>query len=636
MQDHLLSAFTTGTHNKLKDEVIPKDAASASTNWITKDGRIKLAYGKALLGAEGSAGQIYGEIFGYKVDGTKVHWRKTGTKIQYYDGSTWVDVVTGLSATDYTFSNYSSLAGTYTFAFGRDGIYAFHNANPTSYLSLYDSTKNFKGYGFIDKGRTILWNRTEDKTGLYGSYIDRQDATVYTTVSNENVGTGDGSDTTFNGTLAFKAGGATRSCFGVVIKCTDVSGEQFTDNYDGTLTGSAGGTGTINYVTGAWAVTFVTVPAASANNIKADYRWLSFNTKSVTDFTKSSTRVAGEGFVFPQDEGGDAIVTVHIGQDGAYYSLKAQSAYRLYLSDDDTTGTNEVYRRDIGVPSLRSAISTGKGIVFINTASADNPQLTILAKNQVTDSVEPVVLFPQFKFEDFTYSDATLATTDTYVLVSCRTSTASKNDAILLCDLTANTVDTTTGYVRTFVKDSGILYGGSSLTESVYKLYNGFDDDGVVLTNSWTSKGEIFSTDRLKKISWLRLKGRIAPDQSYAVYVNYDDAGAQLVGTIRGDAAYVDYNDNSQTIGSSMIGGEELGGGVVTNVYRYFTALKLKSPKFRKRTITFEALGIGYVDIDMIEDHRVFTFENKLPSRYRVKQNVSLDGTTTDVSTPEF
>lgn len=41
--------------------------------------------------------------------------------------------------------------------------------------------------------------------------------------------------------------------------------ETFTDNGDGTLTGSAGGTGTINYTTGAWTLTFNAVVAANTN-----------------------------------------------------------------------------------------------------------------------------------------------------------------------------------------------------------------------------------------------------------------------------------------------------------------------------------------------------------------------------------
>jgi len=389
MANSEINLFKSGVHNLLNAEIIPKDASQDAQNWYTQDGVIKLIPGKAPVGSAGSVGFITGEIFGYKVDGSTVHWRKAGTKIQYFDGTTWQDTITGLTAdADYTFTNYSSLAGTFTFAFGVDGIYKMHNANPASYNSMYNASINFKGFAFIDRGRTILWNRTEDKTGLYGSYVDNQRAVsgstgVYTSVTGE-------ATSSLTGTLAFKTGNPTRNCFNVQITLTG-SGEVYTDNYDGTLTGSLGGTGTINYITGAYTLSNSGVGTAS-------YQWEDSNIRGITDFRKSNPRVAGEGFQFPQDEGGDPIMSVLVGQDGAYYSIKKSSAYRLYLEADDTNATNEVYRKELGLSSLRGAISTGKGIVFMNTANPEKPEMTILQKNITGDNIEPVVLFPHFKF----------------------------------------------------------------------------------------------------------------------------------------------------------------------------------------------------------------------------------------------
>lgn len=633
MPDHEISPFVHGVHNVAPDELIPNDAAQDANNWYTQDGRIKLIPGRLRIGTEGAVGTIQGEIFGYKIDGTKVHWRKTSAgKIQYYDGSAWQDVVTGLSTSaDYTFANYSSLAGTFTYAFGADGIYKFHNAVPTSYNSMYAAAKNFKGYALIDRGRTILWNRSEpskDTTGLYGSYIDRQDSTVYTSVSGE-------ATTSLTGTLAFKAGAATRNCFGVTITIT-ASGEVYTDNYLGVLTGSLGGTGTINYISGAYTLSNAGVGTAS-------YQWEDSNAKGITDFTHSATRAAGEGFVFPQDEGGDAIQRVLIGQDGAYYSLKKQSAYRLEIADDDTaTGTsNLVYRRNMGVPSHMGGCSTQKGIVFMNTANPERPELTILQRNPIGGEVEPTILFPHFKFSNYTYDDCTIDTFERYILVFCRTATATANDTILLCDLAQGTVDITSFNGRTSVSDGGYLYIGSSITRTVYRLYDGFDDDGVAISNYWIGKGDQLTPGKrqpgrgLKKSRKLRLKGRIDFNQSYEVYVSYDDAGFQLVGTVRGDGSYVD-NTQPEEVGASLIGGPQVGADVLTTVFPYFVELKIKAPKFRKRTIKYIAKGIGYVDIELQVDHNITVFEDRIPSRFRSKQNVTLDGVSTDQALPQY
>jgi hypothetical protein len=621
MRNSEIQLFSKGIHNLLNAEIIPKEASQDSQNWLTKDGVIQLIRGKELVGDEGDIGKMQGHHFGFKVDGSTVQWRKTGTKIQYFDGTDWQDTITGLTTSaDYTFANYSSLAGTFTFAFGQDGIYKMHNANPSSYNSMYDSTKNFKGYAIIDKGRAFLWNRAEDKTGIYGSWIDNQRAVsgstgVYTAVSGE-------ATTSLTGTLAFKAGGATRNCFGVIITLTG-TGEVYTDNYLGVLTGNMGGTGTINYITGAYTI-------SNSGTGTASYQWENSNLRGLTDFSKSATRLAGEGFQFPQDEGGDPILSVHIGEDGAYYSIKKNSVYRLNIADNDTDATNEVFRKELGIPSFRASTNTQKGIVFINTANPEKPEMTILQKNLTGDNIEPVQLFAHFKFEDFNFDDCTIDTYDRYVLVACRSKGAINNDTILMGDIANQSVDKIKYSARTFAKTGGVLFMGSSLTQSVYKVFNGFDDEGNTIDNYYTTKDELFETDNLKKYKKIRLKGLINPDQSFEVYANYDSAGYQLVGTIVGSGSYVDYT-NSQAIGNNMIGEAQIGGDDIVNVYPYFAEIKLKKvPKFRKRSLKFIAKSIGYVDINYIMDYDIEHFENKLPKAYRQKQNVSLNGLLTN------
>jgi hypothetical protein len=627
MADEAINIFKSGTHNLIDDENIPKDAAQDSKNFITQDGKLKLAYGRKLIGTEGSVGMIRGLFFGYKVNGTKVLFRKTSTKIQYWNGSAWADVITGLTASaEYSFSNYSSLAGAFTIISGIDGIYKINTANPGSYVALYDAARNDKGKIMIDKGRLIMWDcANASKTVLKLSWIDRQNATVYTAVSAEVLGASGGQ--TYAGTLAFKAAGATRNCFAIQISGTVAAGvETFTDNKDGTLTGSRGGTGVINYATGAYSVTFSAI--TTSGNITANYQWEDSNQKGITDFTFSSTRVAGEGNLISQDIGGDAIFSVKVGQDGAYYSLKQQSAYRLEIAADDNTFTNLVYRTDIGIPYFRASVSTSKGIVFMNTANPDKPELTILQRNPLGDNIEPVALFNHFKFSNYDYSDCCIDTWERYVIIACKRQGSTLNDTILVCDLLQSTVDITYYGARMFAKDSGNLYVGSEITESVYQIFNGFDDEGLAIENYWISKGEQYAkaiAEYLKKTRKLRLKGIIDPDQVVEISISYDDAGFEVVGTIRGDASYVDYT-NPQVVGGNMIGEVQIGGDDVVEAYPFFMEIKLKTPKFRKRTIKIQAKGIGYFDLDTIIDFDILLFEKRIPKRFRQKQNVSLDG----------
>lgn len=620
-----VKAFTSGVHNLVSDELIPSDAASDSLGWITKDGRIELMYGRQAQGDEGTAGAVVSEHTAYKVNGTAVRFRKvhngTTGKVQYLNGSTWTDVITGLSTEIVTFSNYASLAGNFVYITGpTDGLFKINVANPGSYADVYLSTKNFKGWSFIDKGRMVMWGVTKDPTGLYGSYIDGQDSTVYTTVSGEALAN------VASGTLAFKAGGARRTCFAVQITDTS-SGEVFTDNYDGTLTGSLGSTGTINYMTGEFTIT------GQSGAGTATYQWEDSSAKGVTDFSKSSTRLAGEGFVVRQDVGGDGIKVV-IPFDGAYFSFKRFSVYQFTPDIEDLNPTNELIRTDIGVETLRSAIGTSKGIVFMNTGNPTRPMINILQRNPVGDNFLTEPLFAQFKFSDYEYDDVILESWDKYAIVSCKYDSA-ENNRLLLCDMMEKTVDIAPYGGSAFTKNAGYLYMGDPNAQTSYEMFTGFDDMGLVVNNYWISAGDKYGLELLKKTKKLRFRGNISPDQRVSVYVSLDGSDYQLVGTILGSGDYVDYTGTS-AIGTSFIGAETIGGDDLPTVYQFLMEIKVRLSKFRKRKVKFVAEGFGYVAIQEITDFDIWQFEDKLPKHYRVKENVSLDGETTDMDEPQF
>jgi len=599
--------FNKGTHNVSDPEIIPDGAAKDSLNFVNKDGKVVLIGGRKSLGSEGVLGTTGGIWKGYKVDGTTVLYCKMGESIMYFDGSDWKDTgITGFSSTeDVTFANYSSLAGAFTFVSGLGGYWKLINAVPESPINIYNASKNFKGYILIDRGRTLLWNRDKDKTGIYGSWIDRQNSTVYTTV------TGEAKAASGSGTLAFKAGGATRSCFAVTMTITD-TGEVLTDNYLGVLTGNMGSTGTIDYATGAWTCT-----STAAGTI--NYQWEDSTVKGVADFSKSSPRQAGEGFQFPQDEGGDAILKVEVGQDGAYYSLKKESSYRLEIDDDDTNATNEIYSKDMGLPYWRASLSSNKGIVFMNTSNPTNPEMTLLRRNKVSLEIEPVVLFSHFDFNKFDLDECSFGQYDRWILVFCKSKGAENNNRILLCNVDENTVSEIAYTGKTSVQDDNKLYIADSLTLSVYEIFSGFDDLGLPISAYWESKDDLLNTEDLKKIRRLRFKGLIDPDQTVDVFVDIDSGGYQKVGEIRGDGTYVNYNE-TQAIGSNFIGESQIGGDDITNAYGYYMEIKFNSGKFRKISLKFVPTGIGYFDFNLITFWNILPFEGRIPKSYRTKK----------------
>jgi len=630
MKEFKVQGFVSGVQNKIPAETIADDAAQDSLGWITEDGILQLCGGRANLGDEGAQGGVFGEIFAPTKAGTSVHFRKVNTKIQYFDGTDWQDTITGLTAgADYTFSPYVSLAGAYVFATGPDGLYKIPTANPASYKDMYDSTKNFKGYSLINQQRMLLWNRTDgtpDAMGIYLSKIDPQ-GTNYTTVTDEVVGTGNGVLTSFSGTLAQATG--KRFVFGISLNMNP-SGITATDNFNGVISGT-GVTGTINYATGAWTLTF-TLPVANLTQIRMSYQYEDSNVGGLTDFTFSTPRVAGEGDIISQEYLGEPIQNVVV-FEGKYYSLKKTCVYELDLTTDDTNATNLVYRVDIGIPSLRSAASTGKGIVYMDTANPSRPMLSMLYRNPVGGNLEPVNLTPLFKWENYNFDSCVIDTYGEYIIISAKTLTADENDVMFLVNVNQKySVDIIPYGLNTFAKNAGILYGGDSFSDTVYTLFSGFDDLGLIITNYWTSKAQAYKSENLKKFRFLRFKGVIDPQQYIEIYCSYDSGDFQLLGTIRGNADYVDYS-NPSLIGGGEIGNIVGGDGEVVG-YPFLMQMRTRVPKFRTRTLKLIAGTVGYAAIEWIADEDILVFEQKLPSRFRIKQHVSLDGTQTDL--PSF
>lgn len=615
-------------------ELIPSQASKDSLGWISTDGQIELCKGRLLLGTEETtSSSVQGHGFGYMSDGTAIQFRKTNTKIQYYNTATslWVDIITGLTdLAEYSFSAYTSTAGTFMYATGVDGVFKIHTANPTSYITLYTSTSIYRGKSVISTGRMFMWDLPTSRTGLYGSRKDGQELISgnYTTVSAEIVGSGNGVTTVFSGTLAFKAGDAKRNCFVPVFTVT--GGEVVRDNRNGTLTGTLNATGTINYTTGAWAITFVTPPANSANNITCTYQWEMSNNLGVTDFSYSATRLPLEGFILNQSEGGDAIQSVRV-FDGKFYSLKERSVYEVTIDATDTTFNNIVFRRDIGLPYWRSSVTTGKGIIFMDTANLDKPQLTILQKNINGDNLEPFTLAKHFDFSDYTWDKCAMSTFGEYIVFSGRTSASTINNKLFVYNVRRDTIDILPYGANTIISNAGRLYTGDTSTFNVYEILSGFDDDNAIIENYWISNDEKYGSEMLKKVKRFRIKGLITPSQSLGVYQSFDNDSFTLVGTILGNGTYVDisqqYSIGSQGIGTAVISGEA---STVDGSF-YFAELKLSTPKFRKRTIKLVALGIGYVSVTLMDDFNIQTFGSRMVKKYRTQQNVNLAGTLTNL-----
>jgi hypothetical protein len=614
--------FLKGLITSVEDYSIPDGAASRLLNWKYTGDKIELRKGYKVLGTEiAGTGVITGLHVMVKANGTQVLIRMRGRKLEYYDTSTsdWVETSTAnmfpAAAVDdeASFDNYASLAGNQTFIVTpNSGPFKIMSANPGSFTDLTDAAKNFQGYMKIKQNRMFLWGRKKDKTGIYGSYIDVANST---TVTAENVGSGNGVQTTFTGTLAFKSGGAVRTCFAVSIYESGGAAEVFTDNYDGTLTGSAGGTGTINYTTGAFSVTFAAAPANAANNIKADYQWENSNNNGITDFTKSSPRTAGQGFVFRQDDGGgDAKRVLSYGD--VEYCMHRLKTWALTLTATDTNATNLIFRDKVGIPNWRAAVETGDGVYYVDDYDQSDPKFRLLTLNNVSTQVIPIPVSDQLNLVDYRFDKAASIEYGDYVLFACRHKDSTSNNTVFAYNKRLKLWEKYDYYVACFAIYNGALVAGDSISYNVYELFSGFDDNNTTIPNYWEGNLTRLEIEELKRLKRLWVQGEISRDQTLKIYMSFDRGPFVLVGTQNGTDDNVDSNGRT-VIGSDAIGQSTLGGQTSTTVYNYIKEIKLTQGKFYEVKVKFEFTAIGYGSVSKYTYHDILLKGHKLPLRYR-------------------
>ena len=630
-----VSDFKYGLINYLNAESIPRGASSSEINFLSLGSRQELRKGYMLLGntRQSGSGKITGLITAHKWDGTEIVFRARGQKIEYLDISLtpadWVEVGTNLLGSaadgeDISFGEYFSPAGAQLWISSPNSdLIKIMTANPGDYASQYLSGTNFKGDFQITTNRMFLWNylragaitnalggKTSRNT-LQVSYIDAQN---YTTVTAENTASGDGTTKTFTHTLAFKAGGSRRTCFGVSV--TDGT-ETFTDDYMGNLTGSLGGTGTVNYMTGAISVTFNTAPSSGTNNITSTYQWEDSASNGIADFTRAGTRLAGTGASFLQNEGGDLLNVFDY--NNVKYCVHERVVYQVTIGSDDTTATNLIYRDRMGMPAWHAGVPTSDGIYYVDTTDSSRQFFAVITINQVNQQVLPKDLSSErLDLSGYSFDQSYAFEWDQYIIWAARTTDSTTNNVMFLYNKIFGCFDVVDFYANSISIYGGVLIGGDSATNNVFYLFSGFDDDGNVPNSYWIGNIDNYSVDSLKKVKQLWVEGYIQSDQVFDVYASVDHGAFALIGTISGNGAYVDKN-TSVSIGTNGIGTQVIGGGNTGTVTanHYITNLKLALGTFRAIQIKIQSRGIGYLSFIFLNHFDIRIKQDKLPQQYR-------------------
>lgn len=609
--DFTISRFY-GLNTNIKDLKTLKPGVSPdSLNWITggKDGdHIELRRGQALLGQTRNTdinGKVTGIGVGIRYDGVEVPFFSHTRKVKYYDATTddIIEVGTnllpvGASGEDVWFQPYQNLAGSFMYLGSpNSSVYKIPIANPGS--AKDQSVNNYRwGVFHVGQNRSFAGQRNgttagnKDKTGLYLSYIDKALLSSYTQVTGESYGTGDAVTLTFAHTLTDITGARTA----MYISVTD-GVETFVDDRNGNMVGNAGGTGTVNYSTGAVSVTFAVAPTNLAA-ITCSYYHETSTSAGLLDFTGSGN---GQGKSFRQDDAAGNLMAI-FNLNTIEYCFHLLKTWQFQSSLDDTNSTNLPYR-NVGIPYTRSAFQTPEGIIFADLSRPNDPKFRRLQVLQGTTNltIEPLSLSDSLDLSAYAFDYCTAFRWGDFEIFSVQEkvngSPNTYNSRTFIRNVLSKAWDLLDYYISCPAEYNGTLIAGDSLSNNVFTLFSGWDEDGDIITNHWTSSDLDLGYDGLKNCRRMVIDGLIQPNQSFKVSLSYDGGAFNEVYTIQGNGTYVDTGINTY-IGGSVLGSKVLGGGGGETAHPFEIDFPINSDKFIYVRIKIEALGIGYVSVN--------------------------------------
>jgi hypothetical protein len=373
--------------------------------------------------------------------------------------------------------------------------------------------------------------------------------------------------------------------------------ERFVDDKNGNLISNLGGTGTINYATGAMSVTFNTAPTNTQQITTSYYYELSSST-GILDFTGSGN---GQGKSFRQDNGAGNLMAI-FNLNTIEYCFHLLKTWQFQGSLDDTDSTNLEYR-NVGIPYPRAAFQAPEGIIFSDLSRPNDPKFRRLEVLQGTNNntIEPLsisdvldlspydfdycVAFRWGDFDIFSVQEKLNGSSNTY------------NSKTFVRNVLSKAWDLLDYYISCPAEYNGTLIAGDSISNNVLTLFSGWDDDGDVINNYWTSSDLDLKYEGLKNCRRMVIDGLIQPNQSFDVSLSFDGGAFTKVYTILGNGSYVDTGIDTY-IGGTVLGSKVLGGGGGEVAHPFEIDFPINTDKFIYVRIKIEALGIGYVSVN--------------------------------------
>ncbi len=636
IRNHRITNFY-GMNTELSDiKTLPDGVTPDALNWITgteKD-MIALRRGTHLLGqTRRAAGKVTGLGIATKNDGTQIPFFSFGTSIAYYDSGTddsyvcsGASIPTAANGDEFSINPYQNLAGAFIYvSSANSSIYKIVAANPATLID--QQSADYKGFMKFGQSRSILLNRHgsngyTDKNGLYMSYVDKATITGYTQTTGEAVGVL--GSTHYTHTLAQVSG--KKTAFQIIVSATTGAGtETFQDDKNGNMVSNFGGTGTINYATGALDITFANVTTGA---VTCSYYTEDATSNGVCDYSIATSgspavRTPGSGRYFSQfDGGGPANACFPLAN--VFYTFHTLKTWQTTIptDDTDTTATNLPFREKMGVTYPYSTFGGADGIYYINNSNPNRPEvyrLSLFAGTTSANVATPELISKGLNLANFSFDHAVVFEWGIYVILSCaqiRNGVADDfNTRTFIYNKKSGVWDLTDYPVSRLAEYLGTLIAGDPLTNNIFTLFSGFDDDGGTITNYWTSGMTNHGLPGQKRCTRFVIDGLIQQSQSFDIYVSFDGGSFVKVGSVSGTSKYVD-TGKTVAVGSFVLGSKTVGGGETVYANQFQAELPFNTDRYEYIRIKFVATSGGYLQINWYEYKDIrFKSQKQMPSR---------------------
>lgn len=379
--------------------------------------------------------------------------------------------------------------------------------------------------------------------------------------------------------------------------------ELFQDNQQGVLTSNLGGTGTINYATGAYSVTFNTAPASGVTNI-GNYYEENATSGGILDFSFNlASPTLGQGYLLLQGATGPLLAAS--GFQGVEYCFHLYRTWNVELptaSETYTDITNVQYWSQIGIPYARAQFATGDGVLLLDNTYPSEPKYSILAipAGSTNLTVVPTWISQDLDLSMFDHTKSVVFRWGEYNVLACQPlvngSPSGFNTVFLIQDIETNLWNLLDYSVTCLADFQGALLSGDSLSPNAFTLFSGTDDDGSIIENFWNSSLTDLGLQGQKKVRYFYVQGLIQRPQ--ALQVKYGLNGGAMVPayTILGTGPYV--NSSAPVgVGANTVGSTTIGAGEITAL-PFEIEFPVMTDYFEYIQIQFQSLGIGWAQVN--------------------------------------